>query len=149
MNHELEHSPRSWLDDFTQWFSWCRPSARPSLFLTNYFLLGVYHPKIDDSSKLLFQFKYLGCSKILLNRKNTYCKLSAGIHGDTPRGLKILRGRQWKRPYGLILPIIVVGEAFTPFLEVGQTSNTIIHTLKIHFHTHVSQYYFIISYLVF
>ena len=109
-----------------QWFSWCRPSARPSLFLNNYFLLGVYHPKIDDSSKLLFQFKYLGSSKILLNRKNTYCKLSAGIHGDTPRGLKILRGRQWKRPYGLILPIIVVGEAFTPFLEVDQTSNTII-----------------------
>ena len=41
MDDELEHSPRSWLDNFTQRFSWCRPSERASLFLNNFFLPGV------------------------------------------------------------------------------------------------------------
>ena len=41
MDNELEPSPRSWLDDFMQWFSWCRPFAQASPFLNNYFLLGV------------------------------------------------------------------------------------------------------------
>ena len=41
MDDELEHSPRSWLDDFTQRFSWCHPSKRASQFLNNYFLPGV------------------------------------------------------------------------------------------------------------
>ena len=41
MDDELEHSPRSWLDDFTQRFSWCRPSVRALPFLNNYFLPGV------------------------------------------------------------------------------------------------------------
>ena len=41
MDDELEHSPRSWLDDFMQRFSWCCPSARASPFLNNYFLPGV------------------------------------------------------------------------------------------------------------
>ena len=43
MDDELEHSPRSWLDEFMQWFSWCRLSARALPFLNNYFLLGVNH----------------------------------------------------------------------------------------------------------
>ena len=42
MDDELEHSLRSWLDDFMQLFSWCHPSERASLFLNNYFLPGVY-----------------------------------------------------------------------------------------------------------
>ena len=42
MDDELEHSPWSWLDDFMQRFSWCRPSARASPFLNNYFLPGVH-----------------------------------------------------------------------------------------------------------
>ena len=42
MDDELEHSPWSWLDNFTQQFSWCRPSVRASPFLNNYFLPGVY-----------------------------------------------------------------------------------------------------------
>ena len=41
MDNELEHSPWSWLDDFMQRFSWCRPSAQASPFLNNYFLPGV------------------------------------------------------------------------------------------------------------
>ena len=41
MDDELEHSPRSWLDDFTQRFSWCRLSAQALPFLNNYFLPGV------------------------------------------------------------------------------------------------------------
>ena len=45
MDDELEHSPRSWLDDFTQRFSWCHPSARASPFLNNYFLPGVTYLK--------------------------------------------------------------------------------------------------------
>ena len=42
MDDELEHSPWSWLDDFTQRFSWCHLSERASLFLNNYILPGVY-----------------------------------------------------------------------------------------------------------
>ena len=41
MDDELEHSPRSWLDDFMQRFSWYHPSAQASPFLINYFLPGV------------------------------------------------------------------------------------------------------------
>ena len=39
---EVQHSPLSWLDDFTQRFSWRRPSARALLFLNSHFLPGVY-----------------------------------------------------------------------------------------------------------
>ena len=41
MDYELEHSPRSWLDNFTQPFSW-RSSLSPALdFLNKLFLPGV------------------------------------------------------------------------------------------------------------
>ena len=38
---EVQHSPWSWLDDFTQRFSWRHPSARASPFLNIHFLPGV------------------------------------------------------------------------------------------------------------
>ena len=41
MNDELEHSPRSWLDDFMQQFSWRSPLAGALDFLNKLFLLGV------------------------------------------------------------------------------------------------------------
>ena len=50
MDDELEHSPQSWLDDFTQWFSWCRPSSRASPFLNNYFFTGS-----DDAADMSFE----------------------------------------------------------------------------------------------
>ena len=62
MDDELEHSPRSWLDDFTQQFSWCRLSAQASLFLNNYFLLGVvcqqYLKNVNQNLTKIFTLKF-------------------------------------------------------------------------------------------
>ena len=70
MDDELEHSPRSWLDDFMQQFSWCRPSAQASLFLNNYFLPGVIVDVIigaflPNDASLLFSQQTLLNSYIL------------------------------------------------------------------------------------
>ena len=76
MGNELEHSPRSWLDNFTQPFSWCLPSARASLFLNNYFLPGVTTNKIDvvgtlGESQSLFLLHRI-CTLYLVTNKICY-----------------------------------------------------------------------------
>ncbi len=66
MDDELEHSPWSWLDDFTQHFSWFHPSARASLFLNNYFLLGVTIVKYVSSNLSIIIHYYL-CELLVSN----------------------------------------------------------------------------------
>ena len=64
MDDELEHSPRSWLDDFMLWFSWCHLSARASPFLNNYFLPGVstyYILMFEIESPILFSSDSMTC----------------------------------------------------------------------------------------
>ena len=73
MDDELEHSPRSWLDDFTQRFSWCHPSARASLFLNNYFLPGVV---LFDRIQAVFTRIY---HKAILAFWLTYLMLNIGF----------------------------------------------------------------------
>ena len=73
MDDELEHSPRSWMDNFTQWFSWCRPSARASPFLKNYFLPGVicwYPPR---------QIQFIFPKQRLPFMTSVYCKQCAAV----------------------------------------------------------------------
>ena len=53
MDDELEHFPLSWLDDFTQWFSWCHPSVQALPFLNNYFLPGVYDEHYSKNQKAI------------------------------------------------------------------------------------------------
>ena len=73
MDAELEHSPRSWLDDFTQRFSWCCPSVWASPFLNNYFLLGVSHWMIVCIH--ISHFQYIVC----LFSKKTYLNIMLTI----------------------------------------------------------------------
>ena len=44
MDEHVERSHRSWLGNFTQWFSWLPPFVRALEFLNNYYLLGVPSP---------------------------------------------------------------------------------------------------------
>ena len=45
MDDELEHSPRSWLDDFMQLFSWRSSLSQALDFLNKLFLPGVQSEK--------------------------------------------------------------------------------------------------------
>ena len=63
MDDELEHSPQSWLDDFTQRFSWCRLFAGASPFLNNYFLPGLPCEKSNSIFSTKDPRKYVGTSR--------------------------------------------------------------------------------------
>ena len=103
MDDELEHSPRSWLDDFTQRFSWCHPSARASLFLNNYVLPGVGGLIFFTTDSIYIFLKITRCK----GNPNTMCYYYVFVFGVYVRMLFCFN---WKK--SIVIFIHFFGQNF-------------------------------------